>query len=63
MLAYIDALNAVNTLIKWTEENKTFTNKHMSNLIELRSDVVKNHLANPPKQSLLTNYFSKSNAA
>lgn len=63
VVPYTDALNAVNTLIKWSENHSNLTNKHMSNLLELRSDVVKNHLANKPKQSLLTNYFSKSSAA
>lgn len=60
---YSDALNAVNTLIKWSENHKNLTNKHMSNLLELRSDVVKNHLDRSSKQSLLTNYFSKPSAA
>lgn len=60
---YTDALNAVNTLIKWNEHHKNLTNKHMSNLLELRSDIVKNHLANEPKQTVLTNFFSNSNSA
>lgn len=60
---YTDALNAVNTLIKWGEHHEDSSNKHISNLLELRSDIVKNHFANKPKQTVLTNFFSKSNAA
>lgn len=48
VVPYIDALNAVNTLIKWSENYTNLTNKHMSNLLELRSDVEKNHQANKP---------------
>lgn len=37
---HADAINSVNLLIEWSKHNGEFSNKHMKNLVELRSDVV-----------------------
>ncbi|XP_053949472.1 jerky protein homolog-like [Anastrepha ludens] len=60
-IPYLDAISAVNTLIKWNEQNVECTNKHMANLFELRSDIVKKQLSKPQKQCILTDYFTRSN--
>lgn len=61
-VAYSDALTAVNTLIKRSEHNKEYSNKHIANLIELRTDIVRNQFVKPHKQTLLTNFFSPTSA-
>lgn len=58
-IPYGDAINAVNTLIKWSANDAEYANKHMSNLIALRSDIVKSHFAKTQKQATLDDYFSK----
>lgn len=60
---FSEALNAVNTLIKWAENNKQYSSKHMSGLIELRSDISKNHFNKPCKQQSITEYFAAKNPA
>lgn len=57
---YSDALNAVNTLIKWTEYNTEYSNKHFANLVNLRADIVKKQFDKQTKQSVLTDFFSKN---
>lgn len=61
-ISYNDAINAVNTLIKWNENNVKYSNKHIANLIELREDIVKDQLIKPQKQTTINNFFSRSNA-
>lgn len=60
-VSYTDAINAANVLIKWSEQNADLTAKHMSNLLQLRSDVVKKQTLKPPKQTKLTTFFTESN--
>lgn len=40
-VSYTDAINAANLLMKWSEQNADVSAKHMSNLLQLRSDIVK----------------------
>ena len=40
-ISYSDAINAVNMLIKWIEQNADLTAKHLSNLPPIRSDIGK----------------------
>lgn len=56
-----DAINAANMLIKWSEQNADVSAKHMSNLLQLRADIVKKQILKPPKQTTLTTFFTKSN--
>lgn len=58
---YHDALCAVNTLIKWNEYNTDFTDKHISQLLELRSDIVKSHTGKKLHQNKVTDYFAAQN--
>lgn len=58
---HTDAIHAVNKLIKWSENNTDLTDKHMFNLLQLRSDIVKKQLLKPPKQTKLTSFFSTPN--
>ena len=58
-VSYTDAINATNLLINWVEQNADVSGKHMSNLLSLRSDVVKKHILKPPKQMKLTSFFKK----
>lgn len=60
-VSYTDAINAANVLIKWSEQNADLTAKHMSNLLQLRSDIVKKQILKPPKQTKLTTFFTQSN--
>lgn len=39
-----DAINAINTLIKWNEINRSYSNKHIFNLLSLRSDIMNQSL-------------------
>lgn len=59
-VSYASALNAVNTLIEWSEKKAEFVDKHLPNLFELRSDIVKQHVAvaKPKKQMTLNDYFA-----
>lgn len=54
---YADATNAVNTLIKYCEQNVEHSNKHIANLIDLRTDIVKKQCLKPRKQCSLTDFF------
>lgn len=54
---YSDAINAVNTLIRWSEQNVEYSSKHIANLIDLRTDIVKEKCSNPQKQCKLTEFF------
>lgn len=58
VVPFDEAINAVSILMKWTEINKEYSNKHMSGLIDLRLDIVKNHISKPCKQQQITEYFS-----
>lgn len=58
---YNDAICAVNTLIKWNEYNTNFSNKHISQLLELRSDIVKSHSERRLHQNKVTDYFTVTN--
>ena len=50
-ISYSDAINAANMLIKCSEQNADLTAKHMSNLLQIRSDIVKKQILKPPKQT------------
>ena len=43
-ISYFNAINAVNMMIKWSEQNADLTAKHMSNLLQIRSDIVKKQI-------------------
>lgn len=58
---YTDAINAANMLIKWSEQNADLTAKHMSNLLQLRADIVMKQILKPPKQTKLTTFSTQSN--
>lgn len=58
-IQYEEALNAVNTLIKWTGKDMEQSNKHLSNLLTLRTDIVKQHFSKPQKQTKLDQFFSR----
>lgn len=57
-VSYGDAINAVNLFLKWADKDMEYSNKHLSNLLELRSDIVKNHFTKPQEQMKLDSYFS-----
>lgn len=56
-IAYHDAINSVNTLIKWCEENNQQGTKHLTGLLALRSDIVTKHFAQPKIQKRVTDFF------
>lgn len=58
-ISYGAALDAVNTLIKWSANGAEHANKHMSNLLQLRTDIVTNHFVKTKKQAKLDDFFSK----
>lgn len=58
-IPYNDAINAVNTLIKWCSKDSEYANKHVSNLLKLRSDIVTKHIAKTQKQTKLHDFFCK----
>ena len=49
-ISYSDAINAANMLIKWSEQNADLTAKHMSNLLQIRSDIVKKQILKQQKK-------------
>lgn len=55
-VTYNEAITSVNQLIKWCEKNDQGA-KHMSNLVNLRTDIVTKHLAVPQIQKHVTDYF------
>lgn len=59
-IPYDDALHAVNTLIKWSSSDSAQANKHTSNLLKLRADIVTKHFTKTQKQSTLDTFFSKN---
>ena len=59
-VSYQDAINAANVLIQWTEQNTDLTAKHMSHMLQVRSDIVKTTILKPAKQTKLTDYFKKT---
>lgn len=58
-IPYGEALNAVNTLIKWATNDMQYESKHMSSLLTLRTDIVKKHFTKPQKQTKLNDFFAK----
>lgn len=54
---YNDAINSVNRLIKWCEKNSQEGTKHLTGLLNLRSDIVAKHLLQPKIQKRLDDYF------
>lgn len=59
-ISYSTAIDSVNSLIKWCEENHQFSNRHISNLLALRTDmVVVNAKTQQKKQTKLTEFFEK----
>lgn len=61
-VSYNEAITAVNTLIKWNERNTEYADRHMANLLHLRSDIVKKQMLKPPKQVAITDYFTRPSA-
>lgn len=59
-VSYTDAINSVNALIKWSEYNREYSNAHIANLIQLRTDIVKKEFAKPKTQTKLTSFFSRN---
>lgn len=62
VVSYTEAINAVNTLNKQSGNIEEYTNKHISNLLELRTVVVKKQFTKPPKQASLTDFSSRPKA-
>lgn len=58
-ISYSTAIDSVNSLIKWCEENHQFSNRHISNLLALRTDMVVANAKTPKKQTKLTEFFEK----
>lgn len=56
-VSYGEAISAVNTLLKWAEKNEDRANKHIPNLLNLRSDIVMSNFTKPRKQTTLDSYF------
>lgn len=52
---YTEAIQSVNTLIKWCESNNN--TDEMSDLLNLRAKIVQNYFTKPKTQSSLTSYF------
>lgn len=52
---YHDAIESVNKLITWCENNNNLL--HLSSLVTLRTEIVKFELNRPKKQVTLINYF------
>lgn len=52
------AIEAVNDLLKWCAKDVQYGQKHVANLIGLRSDIVKKHFSKPQKQTTLDNFFA-----
>lgn len=48
-ILYSVAIDAVNNLIKWSTSDEQYGQKHMANLIALRSDIVKKHFSKTQK--------------
>lgn len=59
-IPYSTAIQSVNSLIKWCEQDPIFSTKHISNLLALRTDIVVAHTKVPKKQTTLTNFFQKN---
>lgn len=53
---YDEAIKSVNQLMKWCQGHEQGA-KHMSNLLNLRTDIVTKHLATPQIQKQVTDYF------
>ena len=60
VISYSDAITAANILIKWSEQHADSTAKHMSHLLQIRSDIVKKRILKPPKQTKLTMFLTQS---
>lgn len=57
-IPYNDAIDAVNALMKWCTSDVQYGQKHMSNLIALRSDIVKKHFSKTQKQTKLDDFLT-----
>lgn len=55
-IPYDEALKSVNKLMSWCQVH-TRSSQHMSNLLDLRADIVRTHLAAEQIQKQVTDYF------
>lgn len=56
-IKHADAIDSVNKLIEWCSQNEEVGSKHTSNLLSIRSDILKLHTTKAIKQKPLTDYF------
>lgn len=54
-----DALNYVNGLLKWCDENQSQSAKYINTLLDLRTDIVDTAKVQPKKQTVLSDFFTK----
>lgn len=57
-IPYSVAIDAVNALMKWCASDVQHGQKHMTNLIALRSDIVKKHFSKTQKQTKLDHFLT-----
>lgn len=54
-------LEGINNVIKWCKTSDIFSSKHMSNLLDVRNDIVVSSLNKSKKQTSITDFMSKNN--
>lgn len=58
-LHHLDAVIHVNGLLKWCSDYEEFGSKYVSNLLDLRSQIVLCSTQQPKKQKPVTDFFTK----